>query len=312
MTLRWLVQGASLSACVLAATWSHAYCRTTTCDPTEIGSCSFEGECTTGGEYLAWWSGCVSYGVQRDGSPLRGIDLATAEAQVHTAFVHWQSAECGTGRPSTVLKLNDSPILCTQAEYNQSGGNANTWLFRDTDWPYDGVNNTLALTTVTFNVATGEIFDADVEINSFMNHLGLAVTDPGSHLGSILTHEAGHFLGLSHSPLLDATMYATYQKRQSSLDSLAQDDIDGICSIYPPETPRDTCDFTPRHGFSAMCGGNELKQGCVASIAGAPSPGSSLCLAALGALGLLASRIRSRRATRGPCAAAADCTRRAG
>jgi hypothetical protein len=47
------------------------------------------------------------------------------------------------------------------------------------------------------------------------------------------THEFGHFLGLAHPPVEAATMYAYAPPGQTSKRILNQDDINGICDIYP-------------------------------------------------------------------------------
>ncbi len=135
----------------------------------------------------------------------------------------------------------------------EAKANANIITFRDDGWPYVGGGNTLALTTVTYHLKTGEIYDADMEINSFDVALSQGDDDVSFDLLSIATHEAGHFLGLSHSSDHDATMFADYRPGTASLRDLSQDDLDGICAVYPPGEPIKGCDPTPRHGFSALC-----------------------------------------------------------
>ena len=62
--------------------------------------------------------------------------------------------------------MNKGAVDCHKAEYNQESGNANLFMFRDDSWPYENPLDTLALTTLTYNVETAEIFDADVEVNT--------------------------------------------------------------------------------------------------------------------------------------------------
>ena len=48
-----------------------------------------------------------------------------------------------------------------------------------------------------------------------------------------MTHEVGHYLGLDHSQIQEATMYRSARLGETKKRSLEQDDIDGVCSIYP-------------------------------------------------------------------------------
>ena len=61
--------------------------------------------------------------------------------------------------------------------------------------------------------------------------------------GSILTHEAGHMLGLDHpSDQPSATMYAFYSRGSTALRVLDADDVDGVCTVYPAGgAPLTTC-----------------------------------------------------------------------
>jgi MYXO-CTERM domain-containing protein len=62
-------------------------------------------------------------------------------------------------------------------------------------------------------------------------------------LQAILTHEAGHFLGLAHSVDTSAIMYAFYSPGSIHL---TPDDVAGICTIYPPLAPAGgSCAFAP-------------------------------------------------------------------
>jgi hypothetical protein len=204
-------------------------------------------------------------------------------------------------------------------------GNQHAIIFRDDRWPYpNDLNNTLGLTTLTFDPDTGEIYDADMEINSTVP---LAVSDPvpptGNDLMSIITHESGHFFGMAHSNDSAATMFAHYTPGSTNMRTLTADDTSGICSIYTPSGDRavdtsvasggtiaeDSCDPTPRHGFQSECtadggagGGAGSHAGCAVSAArlaesgsgSAPFrvPGAIFAAAVALAAGLRASRAR--------------------
>jgi hypothetical protein len=52
------------------------------------------------------------------------------------------------------------------------------------------------------------------------------------HIESVAVHEVGHLLGLGHTPVSSATIFASTGQCNASGASLAQDDIDGINCIY--------------------------------------------------------------------------------
>ncbi|WP_437803902.1 matrixin family metalloprotease [Sorangium sp. So ce693] len=276
-----------------------AYCRTSVCPPekTPSGKAETAAVCTPPqgtdcGTPLAWPAPCVSYSLQEDASAQ--VSLQEAEAIFEQAFAAWTEADCGDGETPRMEVTYLGPVACAAHEYNKAKANANIIMFRDDGWPYADSGNTLALTTVTYHLKTGEIYDADMEINSLA--LSQGADGLAFDLLSIATHEAGHFLGLSHSIEHDATMFANYR---SSLRDLSQDDRDGICAVYPPGEPIEGCDPTPRHGFSSLCAADQpaVKEsgGCAAAPrgnAGQDGRGGGLVLAALALVGVVA---RARR-----------------
>lgn len=286
--------GAALAGLValLSAAPAFAYCRTTTCDPQT--ECDYDSRfCTDVGLPLAWKSGCVSYSVQQDASPERNIDYDEIHDIAERAFDRWTNADCGGDAPS--LSTSDmSPVNCGEPQYNSNDPNANVIMFRDSNWPYDGANATLALTTITFNYETGEIFDADIEVNSFKTPLTTSNTVVDFDLESIITHEAGHFLGLSHSHIPSATMFIEYERGDLSFRDLESDDVDGICAAYPPNRKIASDECRPRHGFSPDCA-EPRDDGC--AIANTPTGSTRtwplvFALAAAAALGLRRDRRR--------------------
>lgn len=285
------------SSALLATEHASAYCRTTTCSPKKCASKPECAYCLDGGLPLYWPGGCLTFSVQEDGSPLRGITAEETNTLVSNGLWKWMNAECSPSEhPSLAIKTTP-PVVCHKQEYNQDSPNANIWMYRDDAWPYTGATATLALTTVTYNVETGEIFDADVEINSVGSPLTLGDENVQADLDSIVTHEAGHFLGLSHSCESNATMYAYYQLGDTSLRSLEADDIAGICDVYPPGASTGSCDPTPRHGFSPECGTESDPKGCCATAPGRPDRnGTGAVLALLVGAGAVVARRRRRNA----------------
>jgi hypothetical protein len=149
-------------------------------------------------------------------------------------------------------------VVCPTPEYNQCDRNANSWLFPQ-PWPHqDDGGYTLGLTLVSFDVDTGEIRDADVEIN-----VDEVLENQDVDVSYVILHEAGHVLGLDHSEMGEAIMYPSYKK---DIAELKPDDIAGICAAYPANRNADRCDPTPVNGFARHCG--SVKQ-CVPTACGA-------------------------------------------
>lgn len=292
-----LALGLGLAA-ILPARSALAFCRTATCGKDGTGQICTPPQPGDCGIPLFWASPCVGYSIQEDAS--NEVSFDTVQQVVKTSFAAWENASCAGGHPH-IAAHELAAAECTKHEYNQQKGNTNLIVFRDDAWPYEGSSNTLALTTVTYNLDTGEIYDADMELNSADNALTTSDTGVQFDLQSIITHEAGHFLGLAHSATPEATMFPDYKPGSIDLRSLDADDVLGICTIYPPgATIPATCDTTPRHGFSTLCGTEqpEAGEGCSCRIGegSPPSPATGI-VAALAALGA-GLRRRSRRARR--------------
>ncbi len=130
--------------------------------------------------------------------------------------------------------------------------------------------NAAGLTTVCFNAETGEILDADIELNGVNFSISAdGASEVGGRvradLANTFTHEVGHFIGLDHTcwvpedgpqptddegnlvpncrdssaltdEIRDATMFAFQADGETKKTSLEVDDIDGLCSIYPIDT----------------------------------------------------------------------------
>jgi hypothetical protein len=226
---------------------ASAYCRTTTArvpagyDPTASG-------CINVGTALAWPSMPVTYQIEQESS--NQVALATATSAFDRAFGKWATALCAasdagsyapTDHPAlSFVNLGPTDAGYAPCEAGPCGYTAqaapHVIIFRDQAWPYNDPANTIALTTVTFGVDDGHIFAADMEINSFEHPISTELPPPANtfSLEAIATHEAGHFVGLAHSQVDSAIMFAFYQP---SAVNLTNDDTAAICAAYPPEKP---------------------------------------------------------------------------
>jgi MYXO-CTERM domain-containing protein len=75
-------------------------------------------------------------------------------------------------------------------------------------------------------------------------------------LANIVTHEAGHFIGIGHSDVDEATMYASADRTSVGKRSLEQDDINAVCDIYPPGNLDESCNAVPTGGLQLNCDAN--------------------------------------------------------
>jgi hypothetical protein len=286
-------------ALALSANDTWAFCRSTTC-VTAKEDCRVDRDgCVTDGIPLRWSSGCVTFAVHADGSPRWGITFADARKAAGDAFRTWVAARCSSlGDHPSLGAVDLGAVECDQPEYNDRPPlpNANAILFRDEEWPYGDDTTALALTTITFDSDTGDLLDADIEVNSANVALSVGDSNVSTDLQAILTHESGHLLGLAHSSDSAATMNSGYDGTDLGFRILDEDDEAAICEAYQPGADLDHCrGAQPHFGFSRVCGAPYEDSNCQLGAArGAPVTRSPLTLG-LVALSVLAWRTRRRR-----------------
>jgi hypothetical protein len=299
---------------------AFAYCRTRTVETKADYDATTEG-CFQAGDPLFWRNSCIGYSIQQEGT--KQIAYNIVADLISTAFTRWTGAACpvdanGRSRPS--IDVRDlGPVECGDIKFVSGAANQNVIVFRDDTWTY--AETVLGLTKVQYLPSTGEISGADMEIN--MVHMPPFRTEDPVGDGeydflSVVTHEAGHFLGIAHSDTKSATMYAFLSRGQAFTRRLAADDIEAVCEVYRPNGDRSVlkekvtaapqCDPTPRGGYASEC--QEKPGRC--SFAPSSSP-STWCFV-LGAAALLAARrvtADRRRCRSGPRGACRSFGRRA-
>jgi hypothetical protein len=327
---------AAVAAALVAATPAFGYVRSA---DEESGACFY------------WGPRQVPYVINApDEAALDGLlqpacSVDAALAAVRAGFAEWPSQSC------TDLALVETPAGSTsrQVGYVQGAANENLVVFRRSwcknvvpaghacltatapDQSCDTVFNcfddrllsrsTIALTTVTYSPSSGQIFDADLEINAWGGASGSvnSATGPSDgwyfsclsplarslcssygqdgcdamDLQNTVTHEAGHFIGLAHpcevgeagnecvQADVPTTMYPRAMMGEYEKRSLDPDDRTGVCDVYPAGAATLRCTAGDGDDGSSGCG------------CGTTTPAGAI--ATLLGLAALAPRLRGRR-----------------
>ena len=227
---------------LLHATPSHAqYVRT-----------QVDGGAPAADHCVHWPQGTLTFNQNAQGQP----GLADAKAGITKALQTWETKlnSCAN------LKLVEGAETSSRTVgYDQSStSNQNLILFREKQcsqvappgdpcfndgtcgnkydcWGYGNVSDTIALTTVTFVLTTGQLVDADMELNNAAACFQTDASPNGScfDVQDTATHEFGHALGLAHSPDRSSVMYPTTNPGVTSKRVLDMDSAQFVCDVYP-------------------------------------------------------------------------------
>ncbi|MGH7806321.1 MAG: matrixin family metalloprotease, partial [Candidatus Binatia bacterium] len=142
---------------------------------------------------------------------------AAGEQAIHAAFASWSNASTG---------VEYRYQGATNARMANDG--ENTVLFVYDNWQFD--SGFAALTFRYYDNRTGKLIDTDIAFNAERYAWSVGGTD--FDIQNSATHEVGHFSGLGHSSVGDATMYSKTLAGETTKRSLHSDDVAGLQAIY--------------------------------------------------------------------------------
>ncbi|MBI5487886.1 MAG: matrixin family metalloprotease [Deltaproteobacteria bacterium] len=184
-------------------------------------------------------------------------------------------------------------LTCCRAGYERDWTNTNCIVWQEDRWPGEYGADTIALTTLTYDPATGAILDADIEVNGVGYRFGTDCSPELMDIQNMIAHEAGHMLGLDHTDVSGATMRVYSGPGDCSLRDLAPDDIEGATTLYPYAGDPGRC-LPPHGGLNADCSDSPPDPGsCGCRVPGAGGAAGALPLLVAG-LAVRAMRGRHR------------------
>ena len=250
---------------------------------------------------LAWRRRCTYISIS-EALPPTDLTIDQVRATLETSFATWMNVDCGGMTAGLDVEVLTETNLCTESVHHSQGRNVHSIVFVRGGWSSDRGHDprAYAVTYVWHAPESGEIYDADMEINESRGSFTLCpeagCTDGRIDFQNVLTHEAGHYFGIAHTPDDPlATMHASAPAGETIKRTLTADDTDALCTMYPPGSLPAACDPTPRGGLDLTCAPGD-GCGCRAPGSGRRAPTGAALLATLAlAAWALGQRVRHGR-----------------
>ncbi len=226
--------------------------------------------------HCLWWPvGTITYQQVTRGNP-ETLPAGSEFTAVHKSFDTWQAVmnSCGD------LTLVEGPRIADRTIGHNPGStdNHNTVVFRqaycaggvvppsDSCWTDETCMNvydcwewgrgTIALTTTTYERASGRVYDSDIELNAYYNIFttndaapcsppDFSQTCSATDVQNTVTHEAGHVLGMDHTARAGSTMNTSAVVGEMSKRVVDPGSASFVCEVYPKGRQSRDCVINP-------------------------------------------------------------------
>lgn len=211
-----------------------------------------------------WVNRCIPYYIHRESNLLSGDAVRQL---LRESFDVWESETCSDLTFVDGGYTDQNPGFDPMAEDNLNVITAIEDAARTGEFFTDP--GMVAITITAFAVQSGEIFDGDIVINAsnfiFDDVQNEAACRTQSRepfdLQSIMVHEIGHFIGFDHAPDLESTMYFSAPTCEIKKRTLTEDDMQGLCTVYPVGEASNTC-FPPSDDYDDVSGASRFRDQC--------------------------------------------------
>ena len=219
---------------------------------------AYERSLTTEGLGISWCANGVRIPYVLNAKGSDDVPFEALENAVVQSFEAWSSEAC-TSLDLAYEGVTNSAFVGRA----QSGPNENLVVFQETEADWIHPRDVIALTTVTYCRQAGglcqyigHILDADIELNGAYVSFSVDDNPPAQRfdIQNSLTHEVGHLIGFDHNCSeaagscsrrdREATMYESAPAEEVQKRTLAADDLEGVCAVYPIEASGQKCEET--------------------------------------------------------------------